>query len=88
MLSGMIIKIIIIINFFFFFNMAYMRNRLISVVTKNLKKVDRLEAEILAHKVAKKGKKSHGRLDPTLRMREVVHTLYRVPRVQNHRRSI
>ena len=57
--------------------MAYMRIRLISVVTKNLKKVDRLEAEILAHKVAKKEKKSHGRLDPTLRMREVVHSLYR-----------
>ena len=68
--------------------MAYMRIRLISVFTKNLKKVHRLEAEILAHKVAKKEKRSHGRLDPTLRMREVVHALYRVPRVQNHRRSI
>ena len=68
--------------------MAYMRIRLISVVTKNLKKVDRLEAEILVHKVEKRKKKSHGRLDPTLRMREVVHALYRVPRVQNHRRSI
>ena len=34
-----------------------MRIRLISVVTKNLKKVDRLEAEILAHKVEKRKKK-------------------------------
>ena len=42
----------------FFFNMAYMRIRLISVVTKNLKKiVHRLEAEILEHKVANMEKK-------------------------------
>jgi len=33
--------------------LVYIRIRLILVVTKNLKKIHRLEAEILAHKVGK-----------------------------------
>ena len=52
--------------------MVYIRIWLILAVTKNLKKIHRLEAKILALEVGKY-EKSHGRLDPTLRMREVVH---------------
>ena len=51
---------------------------MILVVTKNFKKNYLPGAEILAHKV-ENVEKCHGRLDPTLRMREVVHGLNRVP---------
>ena len=37
----------------FFFKLACIRIRLILVVTKNLKKIHRPEAEILAHEVGK-----------------------------------
>ena len=57
---------------FFLKKLVYIRIRLILVVTKNLKKIHRPQAEILAHKVGK-FQKSHGRLDPTLRMHEGVH---------------
>jgi len=61
---------------------------LILDVTKNLKKIHRPEAGILAHKVGK-FEKSHGRLDPTLRMREVVHARsIKFLRVRNERVSL
>ena len=58
-----------------------------TLVTKNWKKNSPTGSGNIGARNWNYGK-SQGRLDPTLRMREVVHALYRVPSVQNRRRSI
>ena len=58
--------------------MIYIHIRLILVVTKNLKIIHQPVAGISVHEVGKYGN-SHGQLDPTLCMREVVQALNRVP---------